>query len=193
MAEDVESPFLPEMKRLAAMLSLRLPDEFEWPADVRALASALARAAGLDADAARRLAAASSVCDVGLIAIHDAVLMKPGPLTADEWDHVKGHPAAGREMLTGTGDSLGELAAAVAGGHHEHWAGTGYPQGLSGSEIPFEARIVAVASAFSAMCSARPFRRAVTRHEAVAQLQDGSGQQFDPALVSLFPGVLTNL
>ncbi len=128
--------------------------------------------------------AGSLLHDVGKIGIPDRILRKPGRLTQEEWAIVKGHPTLG-EALIQTMPDLGGVHEVVVG-HHEHFDGSGYPKGLKGSDIPLPARILAVADAYSAMVSDRPYRKALSRDEAVAELRNGAGTAFDPDVVSAF-------
>jgi diguanylate cyclase (GGDEF)-like protein len=147
-------------------------------------AGELARALGLsDADAAGvRLAALTH--DVGILATPDEILSKPGPLTAKEMAQVKRHPVDGANMLSHT--SAAGMAAAAVLYHHERFDGSGYPNGLAGEMIPVAARIVTVADAYVAMTSDRPYRVAMTRDDALAELERGRGTQFDPRIVDAF-------
>ncbi len=117
----------------------------------------------------------------------EALLSKPDALSSDEWDLMKMHTVWGAEFLAGHRGF--DLAAAIARSHHERWDGTGYPDGLSGDQIPRAAAVVAVADAFDAITSGRPYRAARTPEEALAELTGAAGSQFSPevvkALVSL--------
>ncbi|MBX6350945.1 MAG: HD domain-containing protein [Clostridia bacterium] len=137
----------------------------------------------------RRLLQAAILHDVGKVAVPDAILKKPGPLTPEEWAVMKGHCAAGRRLLE-TVEMLRPVAEIVEQ-HHERFDGTGYPLGLAGDEILLEARIISVVDAYDAMTSTRPYRRALPKDEAVRRLLQGAGSQFDPEVVQVFlEGVL---
>ena len=120
----------------------------------------------------------------GKLAVPDTVLRKPGPLDESEFDHVRNHPEEGARML----GLVGTLRAAVPCvlHHHERWDGHGYPRGTAGEQIPVEARVLAVADAFDAMTSDRPYRHALTHGQAVAELERCAGTQFDPDVVAVF-------
>jgi HD-GYP domain-containing protein (c-di-GMP phosphodiesterase class II) len=124
------------------------------------------------------------VHDIGKLTIPDDVLLKAGPLDVSEHDVVRAHPEAGARLLRGI-DEL-EHAMVCVLYHHERWDGRGYPLGLAGDEIPLEARILAVADAFDAMTSHRPYRRALAESAAIAELDRCCGSQFDPAVVAAF-------
>jgi hemerythrin-like metal-binding protein len=148
-------------------------------------AQAIAKAMGLSAEQRELLYIAAPMHDVGKIGIADAVLLKPGKLTADEFEVMKTHTNIGVSILTGN-DALNAAARDIAGSHHEHWDGTGYPQGLAGEQIPILARICSVADVFDALTSTRPYKTAWTVEEATAQVISESGKYFDPAIVEAF-------
>jgi putative nucleotidyltransferase with HDIG domain len=126
--------------------------------------------------------------DIGKIATPDSILFKPGPLTAEEWHVMQRHAAFGAEILA----QLPALAAyaPIVRAHHERWDGRGYPYGLKGEEIPLEARVVAVADAFHAMISFRPYRPAIGQREAMAILREGRGTQWDANVVDVMIAML---
>jgi putative nucleotidyltransferase with HDIG domain len=128
--------------------------------------------------------------DIGKVATPDAILFKPGPLSADEWDTVRDHAAAGQRILNQI-PSLSHCSVIVRA-HHERWDGLGYPDGLAGENIPFEARILAVVDAFHAMISDRPYRRAIAPRRALEILQSGRGTQWDPYIVDAMLGLFAN-
>lgn len=144
----------------------------------------LADQLGLGSERAASIQAAAALHDAGKIAIPDAILLKPGALTAQEREVVQQHCEVGYHLLRGTGTEVLELAATIAWTHHERWDGSGYPRGLRGEEIPLEARIAAVADVFDALTSDRVYRPAVSVDGALAMLRDGAGQSFDPTVVA---------
>lgn len=129
------------------------------------------------------LQVASSLHDAGKLAIPFSILSKPGPLTNSEYRIVKQHAAIGANLLAGIGAGR-EIIAAIRH-HHEWWNGCGYPDGLAGSAIPLTSRIIAVADAYDAMTSNRPFRQSMAKSKATDELIAGAGTQFDPDLVSI--------
>ncbi|MDI6601201.1 MAG: diguanylate cyclase [Thermoanaerobacteraceae bacterium] len=122
--------------------------------------------------------------DIGKIGIKESVLQKPGPLNAAEWEEMKKHPEIGYRIAR----NIPELSAVAEYilAHHERWDGKGYPRGLKGEEIPLLCRILAVADAYDAMTSDRPYRKAMSSEEAVAELKRNAGIQFDPEVVRIF-------
>lgn len=150
----------------------------------------LGQKAGLDEDTCEMLRIASPMHDVGKLGVPDHILLKPGRLSTEEYAIMKQHAEIGYRILAGSDSPLVRFAATIAHTHHEQWAGTGYPRGLSGEAIPLEGRIAAVADVFDALTSARPYKKAWPLEDAVAHLRKGAGSHFDPALVDLFLGSL---
>lgn len=122
--------------------------------------------------------------DIGKIAICETILNKEGALTKSEWGEMKRHPEIGYRILTSV-DDMASLSISVLA-HHERYDGTGYPKGLKGLEIPLQARIIAIADAFDAMTSTRTYRECFTIDQAVQEIRDQSGSQFDPKLAKIF-------
>lgn len=143
----------------------------------------LVRKLDLPRDEEMILRVAAALHDVGMLAISETILSKPGPLTPEEWRIVRRHPDLGASIIK----SLGRwpLAAEIVLYHHERMDGSGYPFHLKGDQIPFAARIVAVADAYDAMISERPYRKALPREEAIRELRRNKGK-FDPDVVELF-------
>lgn len=151
------------------------------------LAAAIAAELGWDPAACARISEAAVVHDVGKIAIPDKILFKPGKLTAREYETVKDHSRIGAEMLDGVLDA--DQVAWVRG-HHERWSGGGYPDGLSGEAIPEGARIIAVADAWDAIVSERPYGAPRRPDEALVECQAHAGTQFWPAAVDALEQVV---
>jgi putative nucleotidyltransferase with HDIG domain len=151
---------------------------------VAAYAMALARECHYPEHDMESLEFAAFLHDIGKIGVRDAVLLKPGPLDEEEWKHMKIHPEVGFEIASKI-DMLKPTMAAIRN-HHERWDGTGYPDGIAGENIPLSARVVCVADCFDAMATDRPYKRALTLDECLANLRKSRGVQFDPQLVDLF-------
>ncbi len=143
---------------------------------------------GLSGDRLIALSYAAYLHDVGKVKVPDEILNKPGPLTDVEWDEMRRHPDYGAEMLREK-EFLTD-AAKIVRAHHERYDGTGYPRGLKGEEIPIEARIIAVVDAYDAMTSDRPYRKALTKEQAIEELKKNAGTQFDPRVVTAFLAVI---
>lgn len=146
----------------------------------------LARAAGFSEADAERILHAAPMHDVGKIGIPDAILRKPGKLDADEWQVMQTHAAIGGRIIGQHDSGLLKMAHDIAVSHHEKWDGSGYPGGLAGTDIPIEARMVAIADVFDALTSERPYKKAWPVEQAVQLLRDEAGKHFDPELVLLF-------
>src|SRR4051794_34787582 len=149
---------------------------------VGALATRVGARLGLRGMQLRLLSLAARLHDIGKLAVPDAILHKPGPLTELEWERMRRHSALGASMLADV-PGLEPLAPLVRS-HHEHWDGSGYPDGLAGQEIPLVSRVVAACDAFHAMSTDRPYRGALDVNAALAELIAGSGSQFDPEVVA---------
>jgi putative nucleotidyltransferase with HDIG domain len=150
---------------------------------VAACADKLARRMELSHVERRTVVAGALLHDVGKLLVDDRILEKPGPLTSDERREINGHPIKGALIVHA---SVDPEVVEVVRSHHERWDGDGYPRGLVGREIPLAARIVAVADAFLAMLEDRPYREPLSEDEALQELEDGAGSQFDPRCVAAF-------
>jgi len=148
---------------------------------VVSLSTQVAREMGLDREQARSVEFAALLHDVGKLAISKEIINKEGPLSADEWALMKLHTITGEEMLGKIGGRFEEVAKIVRSSH-EHWDGSGYPDGLNGVAIPLEARIVSCCDAFNAMTTDRSYRPAMTTGEALEELRACAGAQFDPGV-----------
>jgi HD-GYP domain-containing protein (c-di-GMP phosphodiesterase class II) len=149
------------------------------------LALALADALRLDAVARRNIEFTALLHDVGKIHIPKDILNKPGPLDDREWAILRGHTIEGERMLRQVGGALAKIGKYVRASH-EHFDGSGYPDGLAGDEIPIESRVVTICDAYNAMTTDRPYRAARTHREALAEVRRVAGRQFDPRMVAVF-------
>ncbi|TAV49955.1 HD domain-containing phosphohydrolase [Rhizobium leguminosarum] len=150
------------------------------------IAELIAEGLGLDRIQRRNIYLAAPLHDIGKIAIPDAILQKPGKLERHEIERMREHVPIGVAILANSSAELSRVATAIIAGHHEKWDGTGYPKGLSGDAIPIEARIVAVADVFEALCSDRPYKQAWPIERAYEEIIACSGSHFDPACVAAF-------
>ncbi|MBI5285345.1 MAG: diguanylate cyclase [Chloroflexi bacterium] len=169
------------LSRLADAAEARDPHTGGHLRRIRYYSVELARAVGLKDEDAKAIGLASTIHDLGKLSLSDEVLHKPGQLTPEDWDQMREHPQHG-ERLIGMSPKF-ETERAVARWHHERWDGTGYPDGLRGEAIPLAARIVAVADAFDALTTERPYKRAWTLDEAVLEVQRVRGRLFCPVVV----------
>ncbi|MFH0901518.1 MAG: HD domain-containing phosphohydrolase [Pseudomonadota bacterium] len=151
---------------------------------VATYAMALAKEASYPRESMEALEFAAFLHDIGKIGVRDAVLLKDGPLDEQEWQHMRLHPIKGHEIAVQI-EMLGPALPAIRN-HHERWDGKGYPDGLVGEAIPQSARIVAIADAYDAMATDRPYKRALPLAECEGLLGKNAGIMFDPALVGIF-------
>ena len=170
--------------------ALDLRDEETQDHSLRAteITLAMARKLGIAKQDLVHIRRGAILHDVGKMGIPDAILFKPGKLTDDEWNVMRKHPEFAYQMLSHV--EYLRPALAIPYCHHEKWDGTGYPRGLSGADIPLEARIFAVVDVYDALTSNRPYRVAWSRAQAVNHIVELSGKHFDPDIVELFVGEL---
>jgi len=153
----------------------------------------LALEMGMTEVEARDILHASPLHDVGKIGIPDAILCKPAKLTAEEWIIMKQHTTYGAEILSGSNVEILQMAQVIALTHHEKWDGSGYPHGISGTDIPLEGRVVALADVFDALLSKRVYKDEFTLDDALQIINDGSGAHFDPNVVAALHRALPRL
>lgn len=146
----------------------------------------LALKAGLGEEFADLILQASPMHDVGKIGIPDKILLKPGRLTPEEREIMETHVEIGVDIIGDFDSDMLEMARRIAATHHEKWDGTGYPNGLSGEEIPVEGRISAICDVFDALTSERPYKEAWPMNSAIEYLKAHSGTHFDPGLLEMF-------
>lgn len=152
---------------------------------VAAIAKDLAKAAGLDESDQRKIEYGARIHDIGKVSIPDSILLKPGRLTEEEFNQIKLHPTEGIKLLQPAQRYMRDVLPIIRH-HHERWDGRGYPDGLAGQETHLWARIVALGDAYEAMTAGRPYVKAKTPEEALREILDLSGSQFDPKLAKLF-------
>jgi putative two-component system response regulator len=153
---------------------------------VAAYSLVLAKEAGYPADGLETLEFGAFLHDIGKIGIRDAVLLKPGPLDDAEWQHMREHPVKGYDIAMNIA-MLHPIMPAVRN-HHERWDGSGYPDKMIGEDIPLVARIVAIADAYDAMATDRPYKAALPLDECEAVLRKTAGKMYDPELIEVFVG-----
>jgi putative two-component system response regulator len=172
--------------RLALAVEYRDNDTGEHTLRVARYSRVIAEQLGLSPRLCRDIYLAAPLHDVGKVAIPDRILLKPGRLDADEMAVIRTHTGIGARILADSHCELIQIGAEIAAAHHERWDGSGYPKGLSGADIPIEARVVAVADVFDALTSKRPYKEAMPLHEARRYLEDKKGIEFDPTCVDAF-------
>jgi putative two-component system response regulator len=149
-------------------------------------AQCLAKAMGMSDAEAEHLLYAAPMHDVGKIGIPDKILLKPGRLDGKEWETMKQHTTIGEKILSRSKNTLLQQAGIIAINHHEKWDGTGYPNGLKGTDIHLYGRIVAIVDVFDALTMERPYKKAWSTESALELIKGQSGKHFDPSLVELF-------
>ncbi len=187
---DADAYHLEAFERLAALAEFRGGNTTRHTSAVGDLAAEIAHAIGKSPEWCERLRLAARLHDIGKVAISDSVLLKPGPLTIEEFEEVKQHTVLGRRLLSGVSTDLFSLAAEAAWSHHEWWDGSGYPNGLSGKAIPLSGRIVAIADVYDSLSTRRVYKREWNLAEAIRFVRSGSGAQFQPELVDAFVKVM---
>ncbi|HEX6349203.1 MAG TPA: HD-GYP domain-containing protein [Candidatus Dormibacteraeota bacterium] len=170
------------VERMADVVDRRDPYTYQHSMRVAQYSVQIGRRLGLNPDQVRVLGLAARVHDLGKVGVPDAVLLKPGQLSPDEWTEMRRHPQIGYEIL-GEFAEYGRMRELVLT-HHERYDGQGYPNGVEGRKLPLLAQIIPVADAFDAMTSARPYRQAMSVADAAAILERGAGVQWNPAVVA---------
>jgi putative nucleotidyltransferase with HDIG domain len=187
---NVESVFA-----LIQAIEMRDPCTKGHSFQVAILAREIARQFELPEKKLEQIEFAGLLHDVGKIVVPESILQKPGPLNVDEWIIMKKHPLHSAEIIKPI-KNLSEVVDWIKY-HHERWDGSGYPEGLSGDQIPFEARILAICDAYSAMIGKRPYRDGFTEEQARKEIERFAGRQFDPEIVKIFlsipPDLLRNI
>lgn len=182
--QELENSYTFTLEALVAMLDAKEHATAQHSLRVSRITEMLARELGLAAEEVQQIATGAMLHDIGKISVPDRILLKDGPLTAEERAVMRGHPEAGFNILQGSRKLVRPAELVLS--HHERWDGMGYPRGLRGEEICLGARIFGVVDAYDAMRSDRPYRRSMDPKSAVAQIREGCGTQFDPAIVELF-------
>jgi HD-GYP domain-containing protein (c-di-GMP phosphodiesterase class II) len=178
------------VRRLSMAVEFRDEDTGAHIERIGRFSTLLSEAIGMNPDFCRRIGYAAPLHDVGKVAIPDAILLKPGQLTAEERAIVETHAEEGHRLLRGSSSSILDMGATIALSHHERWDGGGYPRGLTAERIPIEGRIVAIADVFDALTSHRVYRKAFSVEKAVEMMLDQADRHFDPVLLHKFMEVL---
>lgn len=191
-SHELDATRLEVLKRLARAAEFRDDDTGQHTIRVGVLSAEIARLLGKKIDYVTDMREAAPLHDLGKIGIPDAILLKPGKLTPEEWDIMKTHTTIGANILSGSKDPLLRLSEEIALTHHEKWNGTGYMR-MKGTEIPLSGRIVAIADVFDALSNDRPYKKAWTQQDAVAEILRQRGEHFDPDVVDAFKVVLERM
>ncbi len=183
---ELEASQLEMLERLAIVAEFRDDDTGQHTSRVGEMAAQIASRLGWSAVMVDQLRLAARLHDIGKIAISDQILHQPGKLSEAEWALMREHPQTGAQMLAGSEAELMRLAREVCLSQHERWNGRGYPFGLAGEAIPMSGRIVAVADAFDALTSPRPYKEAWSQGRAIEEIRAHAAEQFDPQVVEVF-------
>ncbi len=183
---ELENARYEVLERLTQAAEFRDDDTGKHTRRVGEDAASIARILGLDDAETELIRRAAPLHDIGKIAIPDAILLKPGPLTPEEFEVMKTHTTLGANILTEGRSALIRLAEQIALAHHERWDGKGYPRALGGDEIHIAARIVALADFHDALSHARPYRKAWDQKDIWAEIERERGKHFEPKVVEAF-------
>ena len=183
---DLEQARLEILERLALAGEFRDDDTQEHARRIGRTCALVAMELGLPNREIELIQRAAPLHDIGKVGLPDAILLKPGRLTDGEFETMKTHTTIGAEILSGSSSPVLAMAEQIALTHHERWDGHGYPHGLSGEYIPLPGRIVSVADVFDALTHERPYKRAWPLHEALAEISQQAGRQFDPDVLQAF-------
>jgi len=186
--QSLEASYDATLRGWARALDLRDRSTEQHTARVAELTVELAQSMGLREPELTHIRRGALLHDIGKMGIPDSILLKPGPLDAEEWAIMREHPSHANEMLAPI-DFL-KPSLEIPYGHHEKWNGTGYPRGLEREAIPLSARIFAVVDVWDALTSSRPYRAAWPAERALGFLRSQAGQHFDPGVVRAFEALL---
>jgi len=184
--EELKQAYLDSIHRLVMASEFKDEDTGDHIIRIGEYASLIARHMGQDDQYIETIGYASPMHDVGKIGIPDKILLKPGKLTPEEFDVIKGHPEIGARLLSKSKSRILQMAEEIARTHHEKFNGNGYPFGLSGEDIPLSGRIVAIADTFDALTSKRPYKEPYPPEMVFDIIRKERGEHFDPVIADFF-------
>jgi putative two-component system response regulator len=184
--DELEQTRLQVVRRLGMAAEFRDEETGNHILRMSHISALIARTIGWSDAECELILLASPMHDIGKIGIPDNILLKPGKFEPDEWEVMKTHTTIGGKLLEGDDSDLMRMAREIALSHHEKWDGSGYPEGISGEDIPLSGRISALADVYDALTSQRPYKKAWAVDDAVKLIKESSGKHFDPALVDVF-------
>ena len=184
--KELKDAYLDTVLRLGIAAEYRDKETGDHIARMSHFSVFIAEKIGLPDKNVQNILFASPMHDVGKIGIPDSILLKKGKLTNKEFEIIKTHCTLGARILSNSNSEILQLAESIAVTHHEKWNGKGYPQGLSGEEIPIEGRIIALADVFDALTSKRPYKELYPVEMACNIIREERGKHFDPELVDVF-------
>ena len=184
--QELQEAYLDTINRLVLAAEYKDEDTGDHIVRMARYSALIAEKLGLPARDVRNILYAAPMHDVGKIGIPDSILLKPGKLTAEEFEIMKSHTTIGAKILGNSEAEILKIAAQIALSHHEKWNGKGYPQDLSGNEIPLFGRIVGLADVFDALTSRRPYKDPYPAEVAFEIIRGDRGKHFDPDMVDVF-------
>lgn len=191
IVDHIEATYLATIEEFVSAIDAREHETGDHSVRVSRFAVILGNAYGMSGRPLVDLYCGALLHDIGKIGVPDGVLLKKGPLAFEEKEIMHRHPETGFKIISHIGYLSG--AAEIVHTHHEHFDGSGYPQGLKGNDIPVGARVFSVADALDALTVARPYRKALTFEVAVAEIEKESGSVFDPSVVKVLDTALDEL
>ncbi|MBC7334057.1 MAG: HD-GYP domain-containing protein [Actinobacteria bacterium] len=189
LISDIKKNFVQTLKAFANSIDAKDKYTKSHSQNVSNIAGLIAYKCGLGSDKVEEVMIAGLLHDIGKIGIPDSILAKGETLSKEEYDLVKKHPVISFKIIGEIGQFKSILPIILY--HHERWDGKGYPQGLRGEEIPLGARILAIADAYDAITTDRPYRKAFCKRDAIAEIRKNAGSQFDPELVEIFVKIIS--
>lgn len=186
MREELKSASLDMIQKLSVAAEYRDEDTANHIKRMSSYSAIIAKHMGYSDDFVETILFTSPMHDIGKLGVPDSILLKPGKLNKEEWEEMQRHTTYGKKILEGSGHDLIRTAESIAISHHEKWNGKGYPNGLSGEDIPIEGRIVALADVFDALSSKRCYKNAFPLEKTLAIIKSDTGTHFDPGVTEAF-------